>query len=391
MLRILDLSGQNNFGSLPDSIFANLRGVETLNLANAGLTGAIPSSIFKMVALTTLTMWGNAFSNATFAGAFSRLTSLQSLDASQGAFTGVDSSICGAIALQALSFGNNPLSGSIPACVGQLTALTTLDLSASSGSSGLSGPIPAGLNTLTNLWALRLSRSPQLSGYLNVTRLTSLTTLNLASTAAVTFDGNLLCSTTWNSCDVTGTGMCGYASGRAACACTGLPFCARATTSIQTSTQTSTQTSAQTSLSIVVSSTTSTVSTLIAGMPVAPAEEVPEKAANSSNGTLLAAAAGAGGGALLLGMGGFLYYWLSQRRQRRQQAAGKTLQAVLSNEAILRNPYAVTTDPSDLRTILNGTVFSMLGLNTTTPMSAYVATMQPISTTDIQFAPAHHD
>jgi Leucine rich repeat/Leucine Rich repeats (2 copies) len=96
----LDLSGRG-LTSVSSDVF-DMTGLETLDLSNNSLTGALPAEIRF-------------------------LQSLQSLDASDNAMTGVPAEIGQLSALQYLDLSNNELTG-LPNELGNLTSLVRLDL-----------------------------------------------------------------------------------------------------------------------------------------------------------------------------------------------------------------------------------------------------------------------
>ena len=110
--------------------------------------------------------------SGTIPAHIANLRALTSLDLSSNLLTGtIPAGITSLTSLTSLDLSGNSLTGAIPAGIGSLTALTSLDLSSNS----LTGPIPAGIGSLTSLTLLYLS-SNRLTGSIP-TQLGSLTVL----------------------------------------------------------------------------------------------------------------------------------------------------------------------------------------------------------------------
>ena len=86
--------------------------------------------------------------------------------------------------LTSLNLGNNAFTGSIPAGLGELSALTSLDLGVDDGSGTLTGTIPAALGRLASLTSLDLRGHVGLTGSIPtaLTNIPGLTNLNLSGT-----------------------------------------------------------------------------------------------------------------------------------------------------------------------------------------------------------------
>ncbi len=134
--------------------------VQSINLANAILSGTLPASLGDLAGLTALTLQGNSLTGS-IPSSLGNLTNLQYLWLSNNRLSGtIPSSLGGLPRLQSLDLHSNPdLGGSIPASLGGLTQLQGLLLQGDN----LTGSIPAELGSLTNLQSLLLQGN-QLSG-----------------------------------------------------------------------------------------------------------------------------------------------------------------------------------------------------------------------------------
>ena len=109
--------------------------------------------------VTALKLWLNELTGPIPA-ALGDLTNLESLDLSNNDLTGPIPAALGDLTnLESLDLSNNELTGPIPAWLGDLTNLSELDL----GWNELTGPIPAALGDLANLEFLDLGVN-QLTG-----------------------------------------------------------------------------------------------------------------------------------------------------------------------------------------------------------------------------------
>ena len=129
-------------GNVPSS-FANLVNLERCTLGRFGpmdgqVTIAFPEAIYQWSKIKFLSMAGVIFSTP-MSSQIGNLTTLDSLELTRS-LSGGGGSV-------------DPVWGSIPAEMGNLTNLSYLNLS----HSGLTGPIPASFNNLTNLTKLDLS------------------------------------------------------------------------------------------------------------------------------------------------------------------------------------------------------------------------------------------
>ncbi|KAG5569510.1 hypothetical protein H5410_059276 [Solanum commersonii] len=170
-LNILDLSGCQFSGSIPESI-DNLTQITELILSNNHFTGHIPSTISKLKHLTNLHLSSNSFSgeisyvfsnlqelrfldlfNNSFIGSFPSSISNLTHRQHRNQFSGLPDELKTNPALIKLYLSNNQLTGSFPQSLVNLTKLETLDLSLNN----ITGPFPASILSLTHLEYLGLS------------------------------------------------------------------------------------------------------------------------------------------------------------------------------------------------------------------------------------------
>ncbi|KAK3423639.1 hypothetical protein EUGRSUZ_F00511 [Eucalyptus grandis] len=128
-------------GSIPSSL-VNLTKLTTLDLSRNELTGHIPSFVVKLEQLMYVDLSLNNFTGVLDLGVFSTLKNLQGplpipplpivyFWATDNHFSGeIPTSICKVSSLESLGLARNNLSSSIPQCLGNLTNLWDLDLSA---------------------------------------------------------------------------------------------------------------------------------------------------------------------------------------------------------------------------------------------------------------------
>ena len=238
-LRMLDLSGNGLTGSIPPEL-GNLVRLEVLNLSGNRLSGPVPAELGDLFVLKSMQLQENAELSGPLPIALTGLTGLETLDLSgtglcapsdvgiqrwlAGVTTRRGVAACGAVADQdrkalialyeatdgpnwtnktnwqsgaslnrwhgvstnaagrvvGLRLSGNRLTGTIPTALGNLTALTTLDL----GSNELSGTIPVSLGSLSGLTFLDLSDN-RLSGTIPIVLFT------LANLQTLDLSGNL--------------------------------------------------------------------------------------------------------------------------------------------------------------------------------------------------------
>ncbi|KAM5550985.1 putative LRR receptor-like serine/threonine-protein kinase [Rosa sericea] len=154
-LELLDISGNNFQGVLPESISNLSRKLEVMSLGRNQLSGSIPIGIGNLLNVGVLSFEENLLTG------------------------NIPNSVCEISRLYNLFLSYNQLSGTIPSCLGNLTLLSSLVLE----SNKLQGGIPLSLGNCWNLLALVLSQN-KLSGPIpeEVLRLPSLSqVLDLSS------------------------------------------------------------------------------------------------------------------------------------------------------------------------------------------------------------------
>ncbi|KAJ4916124.1 receptor like protein 30 [Raphanus sativus] len=183
-LYLLDLSSNNLFGPIPESISGFLK-LESLDLSHNNFTGSIPRSMSKLVSLQLVDLSYNKLEGQ----APSFLWGLSSLKLSHNSFSSSEESLVvnGSHSddLSSYSFqrssqvdiGSNSLHGSLPRWICKFTSLIFLDLS----NNHLSGSIPSCLMNFTALGDILL-RNNSLSGSLPeiFTNATKLRTLDVS-------------------------------------------------------------------------------------------------------------------------------------------------------------------------------------------------------------------
>ncbi|KAF3970342.1 hypothetical protein CMV_005962 [Castanea mollissima] len=130
-IEYLDLSGVNIFSTVPN-IFANFSTLRSLYLHDCGMHGEFPKGIFKLPNLVVLDMKYN-----------------EVLTGSWPDFQNWSSP------LEDMTLAGTSFSGELPASMGNLGSLITLDM----WNCNISGPIPFSLGNLTNLSYLKLSNN----------------------------------------------------------------------------------------------------------------------------------------------------------------------------------------------------------------------------------------
>lgn len=165
-LKTLCLDNNNELGgNIPGEIMTGCTNLEELNLMHCGLTGDI-YGIENLTKLKILRLQGNQLGGAAlneYAGipdGICNLTTLEQLELHDNLFTGyIPADIGKLINLKTLNLGGNELSGAIPDGICNLTNLTYLALGNMrrvDGNPGLTSSIPANIGDLTNLTHLFL-------------------------------------------------------------------------------------------------------------------------------------------------------------------------------------------------------------------------------------------
>ncbi|KAE9447982.1 hypothetical protein C3L33_20133, partial [Rhododendron williamsianum] len=122
-LTIISLSYNNLFGEIPISI-GSLYQIRTLNLRNNNLTGEVPFSLQRCTMLSTIDLSGNRFTGIVPRWLGTHLTSLIVLVLRSNEFNGsIPRQICHLHHIQILDFSQNHLSGNIPPCFSNFSAL----------------------------------------------------------------------------------------------------------------------------------------------------------------------------------------------------------------------------------------------------------------------------
>ncbi|KQJ85659.1 receptor protein-tyrosine kinase CEPR1 [Brachypodium distachyon] len=144
-------------GGFPAALLNNCSSqLEVLNISYAGVSGPIPADLLSaMAALRVLDASNNLFTGAFPAMALSNLTSLEVLNLNEN--PGFDhwrppESMTKLRNLKVLILSTTSMRGGVPAWLGNMTALTDLELSGNF----LTGPIPDTLASLVNLRLLEL-------------------------------------------------------------------------------------------------------------------------------------------------------------------------------------------------------------------------------------------
>jgi len=124
-----------------------------LNLGNTGLTGSIPSELWKLTNLEIIYLYDNNLSGS-IPSDISNLTNLRELYLHENDFTGsIPLEIGGLTNLTSLYLNDNNLSGSIPSVIGNLESIEKLKLN----KNDFTGSIPLEIGNLTNLTSLYLN------------------------------------------------------------------------------------------------------------------------------------------------------------------------------------------------------------------------------------------
>ncbi|KAL2517376.1 putative LRR receptor-like serine/threonine-protein kinase [Abeliophyllum distichum] len=154
-LRILGLT-QNHFsGRLPSNIGYGMPNLEKLYLDVNNLNGVIPDSISNYSKLMLLDLSANEFTGL-IPNTFGNLRFLEVLGLNQNNLESDQelsfiNSLAGCKYLQEFTTGGNPLNGILPASIGNISNLETIDMSFC----GIKGDIPKQIECLGNVSSLR--------------------------------------------------------------------------------------------------------------------------------------------------------------------------------------------------------------------------------------------
>ncbi|RLN17525.1 putative LRR receptor-like serine/threonine-protein kinase [Panicum miliaceum] len=154
-----DASGNRLTGPVPESV-VNCRNLRVLDLGANALAGVVPPVIGTLRSLSVLRLAGNAGISGSIPAELGGIEMLVTLDLAGLALTGeIPGSLSQCQFLLELNLSGNKLQGAMPSTLNNLTYLKMLDLHRNQ----LDGVIPVTLGQLTNLVLLDLSEN-QLTG-----------------------------------------------------------------------------------------------------------------------------------------------------------------------------------------------------------------------------------
>ncbi|KAL5991719.1 hypothetical protein ACLOJK_012630 [Asimina triloba] len=152
-LNELSLNDNQLTGSIPSSL-ANCRGLQTLELSGNKLEGSIPGDIFDFPSLSKALNLSHNSLSGPLPAEIGRLQAVNTIDISSNRLSGrIPATIGNCRSLVYLDMAANSFEGSIPSAIGDLRGLERIDLS----SNNLSGAIPPSLESLGALEFLNLS------------------------------------------------------------------------------------------------------------------------------------------------------------------------------------------------------------------------------------------
>jgi hypothetical protein len=174
-LRELSVQGNAFTGALPSCLW-QLANAETLDVSNNRFTGQIPQALAQVFPLRIFRAANNGFTGTVPPFGITAGLVQKALKTTATASTKSATLAASASPLSIVDVGNNNLSGTIPASLGSLPALSTLVLS----NNNLTGQIPSDLWNARSLTEVRLNNN-QLTGEIppSVGRATSLRVLTL--------------------------------------------------------------------------------------------------------------------------------------------------------------------------------------------------------------------
>ena len=173
----LQLSDNNLTGAIPPQL-GGLMALRTLQLAANNLTGAVPAEVGSLAALRHLSLYLNNLTG-TLPPELGNLNNLLTLNLDWNNLSGaIPPQLGSLLTLQYLQLAGNNLTGAIPAGLGNVAALRHLSLYLNN----LTGTLPPELGNLTNLVYLDLSEN-ELNGPIapELGRLASLQRLDLSN------------------------------------------------------------------------------------------------------------------------------------------------------------------------------------------------------------------
>ncbi|XP_031378619.1 receptor-like protein 18 [Punica granatum] len=175
-LNFLDISFCNFLGPIPNS-FGSLTKLTYLDIGHSQFIGQLPNSVENLHSLNHLDIYNCNFSGS-IPSSFSNLTEITYLDVRENQFTpralGSLSWLWKMTKLNTWDLNDMSISGEIPATVGNLSQLASLQLDGNQ----LKGQIPPSIGNLNKLFSLGLNRN-ELEGHIplqlmNFTQLTEL-------------------------------------------------------------------------------------------------------------------------------------------------------------------------------------------------------------------------
>ncbi|KAH9666173.1 protein kinase domain-containing protein [Citrus sinensis] len=183
-LQYLDLSFNQLLGTIPSSIFS-INTLEILDLSNNQLSGSFP--FFNMSSLQVIDLSDNRLSGELPANIFSYLPFVQFLSLAFNQFAGhLPREIGNLTSLTSIDLSENHLMGEIPHEIGNLRNLQALGLL----SNNLVGVVPATLFNISTLKILQLTNNT-LSGSISSSIRLALPNLELFSLANNNFSGKI--------------------------------------------------------------------------------------------------------------------------------------------------------------------------------------------------------
>ncbi|URD84989.1 LRR receptor-like serine threonine-protein kinase [Musa troglodytarum] len=173
----LDLSGTQLSGSFPDWL-GNIKNLKSLDLSSNSLCGSVPASIGNLSLLQHLSLGSNDL-NGTISKGIGQLKSLVDLDLHENSLSLSEDDLANLSSLEYLDISYNfieSLHGSLPASLGNLSMLRSLDL----GSNNLNGMFPESIKRLKGLRDLDLYNNSLSLSEDDLANLSSLKSLDIS-------------------------------------------------------------------------------------------------------------------------------------------------------------------------------------------------------------------